>query len=84
MNTYESNIPYTLRFMIDTKVSSVILLDTRRLNAIQVVGMNWIEVPAGKYMLHKGNNKKSQCQIELPVKYVDEYDWKYFPSWTHV
>ncbi|TFY72913.1 hypothetical protein EVG20_g104 [Dentipellis fragilis] len=35
----------------------------------QVVGMNWIEVPAGKYALIEGNKKKSHCQIELEVKW---------------
>ncbi len=33
--TYESNIPYALRFMIDRDIS----------------GMSWVEVPAGKYEL---------------------------------
>jgi DNA polymerase delta subunit 1 len=50
--TFESNIAYTLRFMIDTKV----------------VGMNWIEVPAGNYTLVSA--KKSKCQIEIFVRYV--------------
>ncbi|EIN06111.1 delta DNA polymerase [Punctularia strigosozonata HHB-11173 SS5] len=54
--TFESNLAYVLRFMIDTKV----------------VGMNWIEVPAGKYNLVK--DKKSQCQIELSVR------WDHFIS----
>ena len=46
--TYESNIAFTLRFMIDTKV----------------VGMNWVELPAGKYQVHSNNEKRSLCQIE--------------------
>lgn len=50
--TFESNIVYTLRFMIDTKV----------------VGMNWIEVPAGNYTLVPA--KKSKCQIEISVRFV--------------
>ena len=50
--TFESNIAYTLRFMIDTKV----------------VGMNWIEVPAGNYTVVHA--KKSKCQIEISVRYV--------------
>ena len=33
--TYESNVPYALRFMIDRDIS----------------GMSWVEVPAGKYTL---------------------------------
>ena len=36
----------------------------------QVVGMNWIEVPAGKYHLLTHDKKKSHCQIELSVRYV--------------
>ncbi|KAF8573753.1 hypothetical protein K439DRAFT_1399532 [Ramaria rubella] len=51
--TYESNIPYTLRFMIDTKI----------------VGMNWIEVPAGKYNMRQ--NKISRCQLEFSVRWDD-------------
>ena len=31
--------------------------------------MNWIEIPAGKYTLLKGKEKKSSCQIELLVRY---------------
>ncbi|TFY75983.1 hypothetical protein EWM64_g8027, partial [Hericium alpestre] len=33
-----------------------------------VVGMNWIEVPAGTYILVNGS-RKSNCQIELDVKW---------------
>ncbi|OBZ73506.1 DNA polymerase delta catalytic subunit [Grifola frondosa] len=50
--TYESNIAYTLRFMIDTRV----------------VGMNWIEVPAGKYKIIK-DKKRSHCQLEISIKW---------------
>ncbi|KAL5492332.1 POL3 [Sanghuangporus weigelae] len=50
-STYESNIPYVLRFMIDAKV----------------VGMNWIEVPAGRYNILTGEKKRSQCQLEFNV-----------------
>lgn len=30
--------------------------------------MNWIEVPAGKYKMVEGKDKKSHCQIELAVR----------------
>ena len=33
--------------------------------------MNWIEIPGGKYTLLSGKDKKSQCQIELNVRYDD-------------
>ncbi|KAF8141671.1 DNA polymerase family B-domain-containing protein [Boletus edulis] len=65
-STFESNIPYTLRFMIDTKV----------------VGMNWIEIPAGRYKLLSEEAKRSTCQIELNVRWdafishPPEGDWQ--------
>ncbi|KAJ3821920.1 DNA polymerase family B-domain-containing protein [Lentinula raphanica] len=51
--TFESNIAYTLRFMIDARV----------------VGMNWIEVPAGQYQLVPMQKRKSHCQIEIRLKW---------------
>ncbi|XP_070554652.1 LOW QUALITY PROTEIN: DNA polymerase delta catalytic subunit-like [Ptychodera flava] len=52
---YESNIDFEIRFMVDT----------------DVVGCNWIEVPAGSYRLRSFNNGSpnpvSKCQIELDV-----------------
>lgn len=49
--TYESNILFALRFMIDCNI----------------VGGNWIEVPAGKYM--KMTKSMSYCQLELDCLY---------------
>jgi DNA polymerase delta subunit 1 len=66
--TYESNIPFILRFMIDTNVRVNERFCCPGLTLSQVVGMNWIEVPAGKYSLLKGKDKKSHCQIELSVR----------------
>ena len=64
--TYESNIAYTMRFMIDTKVS---LVKGGREDANQqVVGMNWVEFAGGKYELHEGAAKRSLCQIELTAQ----------------
>ncbi|KAJ7460613.1 DNA polymerase family B-domain-containing protein [Mycena latifolia] len=65
ISTFESNIAYTLRFMIDTKV----------------VGMNWIEIPAKKYTILSDKAKKSHCQLEISVRYdafishAPEGDW---------
>ena len=36
--------------------------------------MNWLEFPAGKYSLLKGKDKKSQCQIELSIRYYMRSD----------
>lgn len=49
--TYESNVPYALRFMIDK----------------HIVGGNWIEIPAGKYSIERPENHVSHCQIEANV-----------------
>ncbi|EJD34100.1 putative delta DNA polymerase [Auricularia subglabra TFB-10046 SS5] len=51
--TYESNVGYILRFMVDT----------------HVVGMNWVTVPAGKYKLRTSQTRRSSCQIELDVRW---------------
>ncbi|KAF7294521.1 DNA polymerase [Mycena kentingensis (nom. inval.)] len=79
--TFESNIAYTLRFMIDTKVGWALYRDNGVLTLIQVVGMNWIEVPADKYTILTGQKRKSRCQLEISVNYNDfisyapEGDW---------
>lgn len=52
--TFESNIAYELRFMIDSGV----------------LGMNWIELPPGKYR-HITQNKLSNCQIEVSIHWTD-------------
>mmetsp|Transcript_30619 Transcript_30619/g.91788 ORF Transcript_30619/g.91788 Transcript_30619/m.91788 type:complete len:1095 (+) Transcript_30619:226-3510(+) len=52
--TYESNVPFVLRFMID--------------NDIQ--GGNWIEAPAGAYHVRGGSTtlaKASRCDVEIDV-----------------
>eukprot|EP00939_MAST-03C_sp_MAST-3C-sp1_P003523 g3523.t1 len=51
---YESNTPYVLRFMIDR----------------DIVGCNWIELPAGSYSIRDSGprgNATSLCQIEVDV-----------------
>ncbi|KAA1076934.1 DNA-directed DNA polymerase delta [Puccinia graminis f. sp. tritici] len=63
--TFESNIAYTLRFMIDKKVT----------------GMNWLEVPPGSYRLRTELEKASNCQIELEtsaetlISHAPEGEW---------
>jgi len=49
--TFESNVLYTLRFMVDR----------------DIVGGNWIELPAGGFQ-HK-QNKQSMCQYECDVMF---------------
>jgi DNA polymerase delta subunit 1 len=49
MATYESNIPFILRFMIDLKIP----------------GMSWIEIPAGKYLVKENKNTPCQLEVEV-------------------
>lgn len=58
--TYESNILFALRFMIDCNV----------------VGGNWIEVPAGKYRRTAKN--LSYCQLEFDCL----YPWTYMATYS--
>ncbi|XP_004502958.1 DNA polymerase delta catalytic subunit [Cicer arietinum] len=51
--TYESNVLFALRFMIDCNI----------------VGGNWIEIPAGKYK--KTTKSLSYCQLEFDCLYSD-------------
>lgn len=80
--TFESNIAYTLRFMIDHHVHlSLPSLRTRRKeltfpsssfpffpSSLQIVGMNWLELKAGTWT-HK-TSKLSNCQYEVECEYV--------------
>ncbi|XP_038073586.1 DNA polymerase delta catalytic subunit-like [Patiria miniata] len=54
--TFESNIDFEIRFMVDT----------------DVLGCNWMEIPADQYRLRSSSSipaPVSQCQIELDVAY---------------
>ena len=56
VETFESNIDYDIRFMIDT----------------DVLGCNWIEIPGGKYHYRNSKSeRKSRCQLELDVFFQD-------------
>ncbi|GAA5828493.1 hypothetical protein JCM5353_002695 [Sporobolomyces roseus] len=63
--TFESNIAYTLRFMIDH----------------HIVGMNWLELPAGGWNLAK--KPQSNCQYEVEcdhsalISHAAEGDWSH-------
>lgn len=47
--TYESNLAYLLRFMIDCKVK----------------GANWIELPSGTYKQREDRNSSAQINVEI-------------------
>lgn len=49
--TYESNLLYVLRFMVDKKI----------------VGGGWLEAKGGTYRVRAAQQKKTYCQIELDI-----------------
>ena len=49
--TYESNVPFVLRFMIDKGIQ----------------GADWVELPAGTYSLRDANTKQSRCTYETDI-----------------
>uniref|UniRef100_A0A2K5RGD5 DNA polymerase n=1 Tax=Cebus imitator TaxID=2715852 RepID=A0A2K5RGD5_CEBIM len=51
---YEANVDFEIRFMVDT----------------DIVGCNWLELPAGKYALRL-KEKATQCQLEADVLWSD-------------
>ncbi|KAF9931664.1 DNA-directed DNA polymerase delta, partial [Modicella reniformis] len=61
--TFESNIAYLLRFMIDCKVT----------------GANWIELPAGSYKLRNDSNSNAQINVEIRyddmISHQPEGEW---------
>lgn len=79
--TFESNIAYTLRFMIDHHVRLSGPGSWRcRSNANscppQIVGMNWIELPKGTYKLRSERDKISNCQLEIDCECVNEVQFR--------
>uniref|UniRef100_A0A452RIV3 DNA polymerase n=1 Tax=Ursus americanus TaxID=9643 RepID=A0A452RIV3_URSAM len=51
---YEANVDFEIRFMVDT----------------DIVGCNWLELPAGKYVLRQ-EGKATLCQLEADVLWSD-------------
>ncbi|CAK9013498.1 DNA polymerase delta catalytic subunit [Durusdinium trenchii] len=53
--TYESNVPFILRYMVDNNI----------------VGGNWLEIPRARYKLRRPGTRMSRCQVELDVVFED-------------
>ncbi|KAJ1674834.1 DNA-directed DNA polymerase delta, partial [Spiromyces aspiralis] len=63
---YESSLEYTLRFMIDHNI----------------VGANWIELPAGKYRYRE--RAATRAQIEVEVDHRDIVSYEPLNEWAKV
>lgn len=67
-STFESNIPFVMRFMIDTHMT----------------GVNWIELPAGKWTLRSSADAVSSCQLECDISFDDLISHAPEGSWSHI
>ena len=54
--TFESNIPFALRFMVDK----------------QITGMGWMRIPAKKYTLRKTKDNYCQVEVECSENVIQE------------
>lgn len=66
--TFESNVPFALRFMIDTGI----------------VGMCWIELPAEHYTIRGDKDKKSTTQLEVDIVYSEIIVHKPEGEWSKI
>ncbi|GBG24815.1 DNA polymerase delta catalytic subunit [Hondaea fermentalgiana] len=53
--TYESNVPFVLRYMVDN----------------DIVGSNWLTIPKGRYRARGPSSRMSRCQLEVEAVYED-------------
>ncbi|GJP75446.1 hypothetical protein CLOP_g5892 [Closterium sp. NIES-67] len=66
--TYESNVLFALRFMIDCHVT----------------GGNWISLPAGTYRVREDRRKMSACQLEVDILYSDLVSHEGTGQWSRM
>ncbi|DBA02210.1 TPA: hypothetical protein N0F65_007620 [Lagenidium giganteum] len=66
--TYESNVPFILRFMIDQNIS----------------GCNWVEAPQGSYSIRGPANKRSLCQLEIDIVYTSLVSHPTAGKWSKI
>lgn len=67
-STFESNIPFVMRFMVDTHMT----------------GCNWIELPAGTWSLRTRGDSVSTSQIECDIYYQDLISHAPEDQWSHI
>jgi DNA polymerase delta subunit 1 len=68
VQTFESNIDFEIRFMVDTKV----------------VGCNWIELPKGTYTIRPHNEMESRSQIEVDIAYNKFKSYEPEGQWSRI
>ncbi|CAG2162975.1 unnamed protein product [Oppiella nova] len=68
LQSYESNIDFDIRFMVDT----------------HVVGCNWIELPAGAYTIRPADEMVSRCQLEVDIAYNKFKSYQPEGQWSKI
>jgi len=68
IRVFESNIDFDVRFMVDK----------------QIVGCNWIELPANKYKVRTGKDCQSRCQYEIDINCQDLISHSVEDEWAKV
>lgn len=69
--TYESNLPYVLRFMVDKDIT----------------GCGWVTLPAGKYRLEENKSRyisRSQIEVNIDQKDIIGRDCNNDPMWGKI
>ena len=51
---------------------------------MNVSGMSWIEIPAGKYVYVPESQRESTCQLEVAVAYTDFISHGYEGDWSAI
>lgn len=66
--TYESNVPFVLRFMIDKDIS----------------GADWVEFPAGTYSIKNHVDQVSRCSLEVDIFYYNIISHECVDQWSSI
>jgi DNA polymerase delta subunit 1 len=66
--TYESNVPFVLRFMIDNEIS----------------GADWVELPANTYSVIPQSAQKSRCNLEVDVFFNNVMHHECVGEWSNI
>ena len=66
--SYESNVPFILRFMIDSEIS----------------GADWVELPASTYAVRESTMQASRCSLEVDVFYNNIVSHECTGAWSAI
>jgi len=72
--TYEADVPYYLRYMLDNEVSMTYSLRCLRVQSMhQILALSWLKIPAKEYDVIEPSACISHCQMEVSVEFVGFY-----------